>query len=239
MGRLTHVTASLFGLVSLFGGGGASHHESLPPQQRTLPLPRGVDLAVRVRRGRSVLVRSGPEGPSVGTVGWRTEFGSPRLLPVLARRGAWLKVVADVPGRTSGWVRGSRRTLELTARRWQIVIDRSRGLLTATAGGRVVKRHAVGVGRAGSRTPLGRFAVTDKLSGRPYGGAYGCCVLALSGHQRHLPGGWTGGDRLAIHATAPGRDPRSGSAGCVVGTDSEIAWLTRRVPLGTLVTVRR
>jgi lipoprotein-anchoring transpeptidase ErfK/SrfK len=97
----------------------------------------------------------------------------------------------------------------------------------------------VGVGRPGSPTPVGRFAVTDKLSGSTYGPYYGCCILALSAHQPNLPPGWRGGDRIAIHGT---NDPASigaaSSAGCPHARDADLRVLMRRVPLGTPVFIR-
>jgi lipoprotein-anchoring transpeptidase ErfK/SrfK len=94
----------------------------------------------------------------------------------------------------------------------------------------------VGIGRPGSPTPTGRFAVTDKLSGAPYGTVYGCCILALSAHQPNLPAGWKGGDRMAIHGTS---DPASigapSSAGCLRAGDGDLRYLMRRLPLGTPV----
>jgi lipoprotein-anchoring transpeptidase ErfK/SrfK len=98
----------------------------------------------------------------------------------------------------------------------------------------------VGVGRPGSPTPLGRFAVTDKLSGGAYGPYYGCCILALSAHQPNLPPGWPGGDRIAIHGTNdPGSIGAATSAGCPHALDVDLRVLMRRVPLGTPVFVRR
>ena len=47
--------------------------------------------------------------------------------------------------------------------------------------GRAVHRLTVAIGRPGSETPTGRFAVTDKLAGSQLGPYYGCCILALSG----------------------------------------------------------
>jgi lipoprotein-anchoring transpeptidase ErfK/SrfK len=95
----------------------------------------------------------------------------------------------------------------------------------------------VEVGRPGSETPLGRFAVTDKLSGAPYGGSYGCCILALSGRQPNLPAGWTGGDRLAIHGTPANAVGRAASAGCLHATDADLRALMRSVPVGTPVVI--
>src|SRR5438309_491356 len=83
-----------------------------------------------------------------------------------------------------------------------------------------------------SATPIGRFSITDKLSGGAYGPYYGCCILALSGHQTNTPAGWRGGDRLAIHGT---NDPSSigtgSSAGCLHARARDLHVLMRRVPL--------
>jgi len=82
--------------------------------------------------------------------------------------------------------------------------------------------------------------VTDKLDGTSFGPYYGCCVLALSGHQPHPPAGWQGGDRLAIHGTdAPGTIGTASSAGCLRAADADLRYLMQRVPLGTPVLVLR
>jgi lipoprotein-anchoring transpeptidase ErfK/SrfK len=96
----------------------------------------------------------------------------------------------------------------------------------------------VAVGRPGTETPLGRFAVTDLLlTGRP-DSPYGCCALALSGHQTKLLPGWPGGDRLAIHATPnPETVGKEASLGCMRAHTHDIRALMRRVPLGAPVVV--
>lgn len=201
--------------------------------------PRTEGIGISVRPGRVVAAFAAPgEAAPLALLGPRTEFGSRRVLPVVARRHGWLRVLGVSAGGDAGWVRWSDDRLELRPLRWKLVVHRSRNELTVLRAGRAVKRLDVGLGRSGSPTPLGRFAVTDKLSGAPYGGAYGCCILALSGRQPNLPPGWTGGDRLAIHASGSTGGVSNGSAGCVVGSNSDLAWLMRRVPLGTVVTVR-
>src|SRR5213076_3525309 len=67
-----------------------------------------------------------------------------------------------------------------------------------------IRRATVGVGRLGSPTPTGHFAVTDKLNGPAYSAYYGCCILALSATQPNLPAGWSGGNRIAIHGGPTG-----------------------------------
>jgi lipoprotein-anchoring transpeptidase ErfK/SrfK len=101
-------------------------------------------------------------------------------------------------------------------------------------GGVIVRRVEIAVGAAGSQTPIGRFAVTDQLTGFNTS-AYGCCILALSGHQTNLPSGWTGGDRLAIHGG--GGLGSAVSTGCLHAGEADLRWLLRRVPLGTQVVI--
>jgi len=102
--------------------------------------------------------------------------------------------------------------------------------------GRVVKTIPVSIGRADTPTPTGRFGVTDKLATR--GGGYGCCILALSGHQPHLRPGWAGGDRIAIHGSPQQLVGEAASAGCLRARDKDLRYLLRRVPLGTPVLIR-
>jgi len=98
-------------------------------------------------------------------------------------------------------------------------VNLERKRLELVDGNRVERRIAVGVGGPGSPTPKGRFSITDKLPGSAYGSAYGCCILALSGHQTNTPPGWTGGNRLAIHGTNnPSTIGRGASAGSCTRT---------------------
>src|SRR5205085_12355907 len=113
-------------------------------------------------------------------------------------------------------------------------VDLSRRELRLHVGRRVVRRMFVGIGAPGTPTPIGRFAVTDKLNGAAYSPVYGCCILALSGHQTNLPGGWTGGDRLAIHG---GSTAGAVSNGCLHAPTAALRYLMRSVPLGARVLI--
>jgi hypothetical protein len=202
------------------------------------PTPRPRRLAVV--RG-AVALREKPGGAAVVRVGSTTEFGSPRVLAVGARRGAWLGVVAtERPNNRLGWVHRDNPALRLRRTGWSLHADLSERSLTLRKNGRRVHRLAVAIGRPGSETPTGRFAVTDKLSGSSYGPYYGCCILALSGHQPKTPPGWTGGNRLAIHGTdAPSTIGMAASAGCLRASDEDLRRLMAKVPLGTTVFIRR
>jgi len=219
-----------------FAPGVSASFAALPPRPvardcRTTPRP-----AVAAPRGSSLLLHETPGGPVVRRLVTRTEFGSELRLPVVRRRGPWLGVLSStLPDGHVGWVRQSRSVRIIRRVRVHVLVDRSRGRLVVLAAGRVVRRVPVGVGAAASPTPTGRFAITDKLDGSAFSAAaYGCCILALSGHQHDLPAGWRGGDRLAIHGGPAG----ASSAGCLHAAERDLRWLMRRLPTGTLVTIR-
>jgi lipoprotein-anchoring transpeptidase ErfK/SrfK len=120
-----------------------------------------------------------------------------------------------------------------------IHIDRSRRRLTVRRAGRVVRRLPIAVGRPGTPTPLGRFAVTDRLHTGRDDSPYGCCALALTGHQTKLLPGWPGGDRLAIHATPqPETIGTAASLGCMRASERDLRALFKTVPPGAPVFIR-
>jgi lipoprotein-anchoring transpeptidase ErfK/SrfK len=212
---------------------------AVEPEPAPVPANPG-RLVVRPRAGGQVVVRARPRGPVVARLGARTEFGSPTTLLVSERRGRWLGVVTThVPNGRLGWVDSRADALATSRTRVRVTIDLSARRLVVRRGDRVLRRMTVGIGRASSPTPVGRFAVTDKLPGARYGSYYGCCILALSAHQPNLPAGWTGGDRIAVHGTNdPGSIGAASSAGCPRARDADLRYLMRVVPLGAPVTVR-
>jgi lipoprotein-anchoring transpeptidase ErfK/SrfK len=186
---------------------------------------------------RRTTLRATPNGRVVARIGPKTEFGSRRVLAVTGRRDGWLRVTAsELENGERAWLRASAARLGGTDT-W-IRVDRSRREATLRRDRRVLRRFPVAVGRPGTETPLGRFAVTDRLrTGRP-DSPYGCCAVALSGHQTKLLPGWPGGDRLAIHATPnPETVGEEASLGCMRAYDADIRALMRRVPLGAPVVV--
>ena len=81
--------------------------------------------------------------------------------------------------------------------------------------------------------------MTDKLKVADKGSPYGCCVLALTGHQNKLPPDWPGGDRLAVHATTDlSSIGKPVSLGCMRSKPANVRWLIGTVPLGTPVFIR-
>lgn len=148
-------------------------------------------------------------------------------------RGPWLEVISTkLRNGVYGFIR--RWQVRLTRSPVAIDVDLSGRVLRLWRRGTVVFRAAVGIGAARTPTPIGRFGITDKLMGvNP--AAYGCCILALSAHQTHLPPGWAGGDRIAIH----GGDGigAATSNGCLHASEAVLRRLMHRVPLGTQVVI--
>jgi lipoprotein-anchoring transpeptidase ErfK/SrfK len=140
-----------------------------------------------------------------------------------------------LPNGRIGWLDTGSGSLRFSRTRVTLDVDLSARELRVRDGGRVIRRMRVGTGARGTPTPTGRFAITDKLRGSNFSAsAYGCCILALSGHQTSLPRGWTGGDRLAIHG---GSTAGTVSTGCLHAAARDLVWLMRSVPLGAQITV--
>jgi L,D-transpeptidase catalytic domain len=199
-------------------------------------------LIARVRAGRSLALHSRPFGRILARVGSRTPFGSPSTLGVVAtQRGRWLAVTAaGVGGNRLVWVDARAGGLSYARTQLEVDVDLSSRTLLVRRGRDVIRRASIGVGRPGSPTPTGRFAVTDKLNGSAYSAAYGCCILALSAVQTHLPTGWSGGNRVAIHGTlSPSDFGQAVSAGCVHASETDLRYLMRMIPLGTPVVIRQ
>lgn len=224
--------------IAVLGSRGSDKEVSavpVPPPPAAL-LERVDDLAARVPPGRHVLLRTRPEGRVLTTVAARTEFGSPQTLAVAFRKGDWIAVRSTALGnRRVGWVRA--RPLRLVRRPLLLDVDLSKRELVVRDADGVERRISVAIGAPDTPTPVGRFYVTDKLRGADFGSYYGCCILALSGRQPHLPEGWSGGDRLAIHGSPTPTWGQAVSNGCLHASEADLRYLMRAVPLGTTVRI--
>lgn len=196
--------------------------------------PPGLTLVVDWKA--KVTIRRAPGSRKLAVAGWKTPFGSVRRLQVVGRRGDWFAVESDVLGNgVVGWVPRTA-AVRLRTVRYAVEADLSKRLLTLRENGRVVFRRRVSIGAPGSPTPIGRFHVTDQISGRRW--RLGCCIVVLSGNQPRLPAGWSGGDRLAIHGRPSTRETfgAPASAGCLHATEQTLRALAR-LPLGTPVVI--
>jgi hypothetical protein len=232
--------------VSKGGGGlGGFSFESVPKAEAapppapppSKPKNAGPCHPIAVLRGRSTLYRA-PGGRRRVRVAAKTEWGSPRVFGVLRRKRDWLAVQAsELDNGELAWL--PARNAISSCVRWSLHADLSKRRLVVRENGRTRRAITVAVGRPGHDTPRGRFSVTDKLRVTATGSPYGCCVLALTGHQTNLPPGWPGGDRLAVHSTNDlASIGQPASLGCLRAGRSEATWLIETIPLGTPIYIR-
>jgi L,D-transpeptidase catalytic domain len=225
------------------GGAAGTAAEAAPIRPARVPTlaarpSDGVAFAIaHVEKGAKVDLRSAPGGPVVARLGALTEFGSPTSFSVVATKPGWLGVTApELPNGELGWIARDPTKVDVYWTRYSLHASLSGRELELRYGHQAIDRFPVTVGGPGTETPPGRYGVTDGVSfdESPY---YGCCALALSGHQyAELPAGWIGGNRLAIHGT-PGAVGGAESLGCIRATDETMRYLFAHVPLGTPVFV--
>jgi len=223
-------------------GGDATRHfipEGGGPLAAPFPTdPRTASCYSTAYVARTTVLYREPGGRKRLRITRRTEWGSPRVLGVIEQRGGWLGVQApELRNGETAWIRRNRARLDCV--RWSLHADLSKRTLSVRRDGRSVRKMRIAIGRPENPTPKGRFSVTDKLRVKDSDSPYGCCVLALSGHQTRLPAYWPGGDRLAVHATSDESSiGQPVSLGCMRTEARKARWLIETIPLGTPMFVR-
>jgi L,D-transpeptidase catalytic domain len=188
--------------------------------------------------GRRIALHTSPGGGVFEQVASRTEFGSARAYWIERVSGSWFGVpTPDLPNGKLAWIRDDRRDLGISQTHFWLTADLSTHRMELHYAKRLLERFPVTVGSENSPTPVGNYSVTDGLRGGGIGPWYGCCILALSGHQDRLPAGWIGGNRIAIHGT-PDSVGGADSHGCLRASDPDMVSLFERVPLGAPVFIR-
>ena len=194
-------------------------------------------LAARPLHG-SVVLRAHPGGKEFLRVGPRGPLGGPLVLGVVGVRGRWVKVTAEaLPNGHYAWAEFGR-DVAVHPIQWTLRASLSRRTLDVVRGNQIVRRMRVAIGAPSSPTPVGHFAVAEKLTG-PFGPALGTRILVLTARQPRLPAGWNTSITyyVAIHSGS-GRGSAV-SAGCLHATEADVRYLMRTVPLGTAVQILR
>jgi hypothetical protein len=207
----------------------AASHAAAPPTGTTAALaarPLRSSVVLRARPGGKPLVRVGPRGP----------LGGPLTFGVVAVRDRWVEVTAEaLPNGRHGWVEFGR-DVAVQPVRWTLRASLWRRALDVLRDGRLVRTIPVGIGTPSSPTPTGRFAIAEKVTG-PFGPAFGCCILALTARQPHLPAGWNTRITYYVAIHAGSGQGSAVSAGCLHATEADVRYLMRTVPLGTPVQI--
>ena len=166
------------------------------PTTTTTKPPRDVPASTHLASPKGeIAAYEAPRGTEIGKVGvW---YGFPMTMPIVERRGAWLRVMLpERPNGSSAWVKAGQVTRSTSP--WRMVVDLSDTRVTVYKDGYRAWSAPVGIGREGTRTPTGSFFVAIVEKPGPPG--YGPIVLDLNAHSEDIAS-WDGkGDAItAFH----------------------------------------
>ncbi|MGQ0743273.1 MAG: L,D-transpeptidase [Acidimicrobiales bacterium] len=169
--------------------------------------------------------------------------GAPLVLLVAEERSEWLRALLPVrPNGSQGWIR--RGDVSLSRHEYAIRVELGAHRITVSHGEQVIMSEPIGLGRAATPTPGGRYYTKELIqpvdsAGRlDPGGPYGPYAYGLSGFSEVLYE-FAGGDGvLGIHGTNdPSSVGRDSSAGCIRMRNEAITALAEILPLGVPVDV--
>jgi lipoprotein-anchoring transpeptidase ErfK/SrfK len=234
-GQQPHRAATLTTPAGLTPVGAPAGAAAAPkPAKPSLPAIPGGSGALVATVDRPTNLLASPGGRvRIARLTTKTQFGSPEMLWVVSHVPGWLGVMTPQAGNNRvGWI--AQSATGMMREPWELKVSLAARRLTVLDHGKVVVQYTVAIGAAGSPTPTGRFAVTDRIVTNDPAGPYGCCILAISAHAAHAIQGWVGGTRIAIHSTPESASiGEATSHGCVRVTIPEGRWLLAHIPLGT------
>lgn len=195
-----------------------------------------------------LVARSTPGGPVLRQIAARARWnrGPVGLLVLgtaLDRRGRlWLDVRLPArPNGSSGWIRADDARLVTTAYRIEIFVRRR--LVELLYRGHVIRSYRAVVGKAASPTPVGVFAVSERVKQPDPEQFLGPWVLLLTAFSPTLVRFGGGPGQVALHGRAGASldDPlgTARSHGCIRIPNIGIRLLARVAREGTPVVVRR
>lgn len=186
--------------------------------------------------------RPKPSAPIVATVSLTTEDGFPEVYTLLrswidpiGRR--WLQVRVPMrPEPRTGWVDAAALGRARLVRT-RLVVDRRHQRATLYRAGRRAWRSRIGVGKARTPTPAGRFWIRELIRSDDPHGPYGPLAFGTSAYSRLSD--WPGGGVIGIHGTnQPDLIPGRPSHGCIRVPNPALRRLARLMPIGTPVWIR-
>jgi lipoprotein-anchoring transpeptidase ErfK/SrfK len=222
---------------------GAAPGSPSPTAPAEPPAPRYETWQVGKAVGQ-VVVRTRPaDGASVKVrLGKTNVNGYPTLVLVDTARtvkgATWHRVwVAMRPNGSRGWVKEGQLAFYTTSAK--IEIDLSQRKLYVFRRGELRGTYTVAVGKPGLATPTGFFYVNQKLKPPSPGGPFGVLAIGISAFQPKLPD-WAQGGPVAIHGTnEPWLLGQAVSHGCVRMRNNDVRAVSRMVPSGSPVVIRK
>jgi lipoprotein-anchoring transpeptidase ErfK/SrfK len=151
----------------------------------------------------------------------------------------WFRVrLPERPNNAAGWI--SADVTRVTTTPWRIVISTAAARLTLERADRRVVSFPAVVGKPGTPTPHGLFAVDEPIR-QPAGSELGPWALFLTAHSRVLDDYGGGPGRIAIHGRAGPllADPlgTAASHGCIRIPNARVRRLARIAVNGTPVEI--
>jgi L,D-transpeptidase-like protein len=190
-----------------------------------------------------VAVRASPSSGArrVGRLRYLTEDGPFEVYPVLeshvdAGGLTWVRIRLPMrPNGRSGWV--PRDDLgPLRGVRTMLRVNRATLRATLYRDGRKIWSSRVGVGKASTPTPAGRFWIRSRLRGLRSAPTYGPYAFGTGAYSALSD--WPGGGVVGIHGSdRPQLIPGRPSHGCVRVPNGAITRLWQLMPIGTPVLV--
>lgn len=150
----------------------------------------------------------------------------------------WLKVLLPIrPNGTAGWIPAD--VARLQRNRLRIIIRQESRRLDLYRAGRRILRAPIAIGKAETPTPIGRFAIAERIPTHDAAGFLGPFVMPITGYSRVLNEYAGGNGRVAIHGTSqPWVIGTRASHGCIRLYNADITRLARVVTPGTQVEIR-
>jgi hypothetical protein len=190
-------------------------------------------------------IRERPEtsAPQVASVSLTTEDGLPEVYILLrswtdGSGGNWLEVRAPMPPKPqAGWVEASAMGPAHLINTRLVINRRQLRAKLYRAGGKKIWSSRIGVGKASTPTPAGRFWIRERLRADDPSGLYGPWAFGTSAYSGLSD--WPGGGVIGIHGTdQPDLIPGRPSHGCIRVPNAAIRRLARLMPIGTPVRIR-
>lgn len=158
------------------------------------------------------------------------------------RRWTWPKWVRvrlpSRPNGATGWVRSS--SVRFLRNPYRIRVNLKRKTLSVWRRKNRILLAEVGVGRAMTPTPTGRYFLVQLIKTRKPRGAYGPYAFGTSAYSTRLTRFGRGNGQVGLHGTnRPRRLGRNVSHGCIRVHNKVIRRLARYIPLGTPLVILR
>lgn len=200
--------------------------------------PRAGDALTLLPKKTALVVRSKPDSASPGVTlqAGQAVVGKVVLLAVGRQENWWKVLVPARPNGTVGWVKQEDVVAQSITDR--IVIELSTNTLTYWSNGAVVLTEQVATGTGDTPTPVGLFALKERVKQTDPDGFLGPVALGLTGFSEVLYTYNGGQGSVAIHGTsAPRKLGLNVSHGCIRVRNEAILKISKSAPLGTPVEI--